>query len=318
MTTADKVRALIHESGLSQKAYAQSVGIHHITLCNCLKDDNLSMKSLRKIADKEGISISSLLPDSAPKEEKAPVTSINGYIEYDGIIEAIRSIEDLERVWSRVSGKTNPVSQSPKKAEKPASKPREQKQAEEKPKYKIKCSDEGYAYFYMDVPLSNWWDSVPAIEYDGHTFNSSEAIFMYLKAKHFNDEETAAKIVKADNKTYAQPKSRWDAVKRLGGKVKNYEDKKWAGPNRKAMAIALKQKALYDKEFKRVLLDPQYAGMTFVEASKHDNIWGIGIDMRAAMRAGKAGWQGHNFLGRALTELRNELRPDLAESPKIG
>ena len=319
MTTADKVRALIQESGLSQKAYAQSVGIHHITLCNCLKDDNLSMKSLRKIADKEGIPISSLLPDSAPKEEKVPVPNINGYIEYDGKIEAIRSVEDFERIWKQVSGKTNPVSQSPKTAEKPASKPRKQKQTEvEKPKYNIKCSDEGYAYFYMDVPLSNWWDSVPAIEYDGHTFNSSEAIFMYLKARHFNDEETAAKIVEADNKTYAQPKNRWNAVKRLGKKVKNFEDKKWAGPNRQAMAIALKQKALYDKEFKRVLLDPQYAGMTFCEAAPKDKIWGIGIGMGTAMRVGKAGWQGHNFLGRALTELRNELRPDLAKSPKIG
>lgn len=318
MTTADKVRALIHESGLSQKAYAQSVGIHHITLCNCLKDDNLSMKSMRKIADKEGVPLSNLLPDLAPKEDKAPVPSINGYIEFDGKIEAIRSIEDLERVWTRVSGKTNPVSQSPKKAEKPASKPRKQKQAEEeKPKYNIKCSDEGYAYFYMDVPLSNWWDSVPAIKYDGHTFNSSEAIFMYLKAKHFKDEETAVKIVKTDKKTYAQPDGRWRAVKRLGRRVKNYTDKEWAKHNRKAMATALKQKALYDEEFKRVLLDPQYAGMTFVEASEHDPIWGIGIDANTAMREGKAGWKGHNFLGRALTDLRDELRPDLKISPKI-
>lgn len=276
------------------------------------------MKSLKKIADKEGIPISSLLPDSTPKEEKAPAPLINGYIEYEGKIEAIRSIEDLERVWKRVSGKTNPVSKSPKKTEKPASKPRKQKEkVEEKPKYNIKCSDEGYAYFYMDVPLSNWWDSVPAIEYDGRTFNSSEAIFMYLKAKHFKDEETAEKIVEADKKTYSQPDGRWRAVKRLGKQVKNFTDKEWAGPNRKAMATALKQKALYDEEFKRVLLDPQYAGMTFVEASKRDKIWGIGIDANTAMREGKAGWKGHNFLGRALTDLRNELRPDLAKVEKI-
>ena len=119
MTTADKVRALIHESGQSQKAYAQSVGIHHITLCNCLKDDNLSMKSLKKIADKEGIPISSLLPDSTPKEEKAPAPLINGYIEYEGRIQAIRNIEDLERVWKQVSGKTNPISKSTNKKETP-------------------------------------------------------------------------------------------------------------------------------------------------------------------------------------------------------
>jgi len=168
----------------------------------------------------------------------------------------------------------------------------------------------------MDVPLSNWWDSVPAIKYDGHTFNASESIFMYLKAKHFKDDDTAAKIVAADNKTYAQSKSRWDAVKRLGKQVKGFSDEEWKGPNRKAMYAALKQKAKYDKEFKRVLFDPKYAGMTFVEASKYDKIWGIGIDAKTAMEVGEKGWKGHNFLGRALTDLRNELRPDLAKKPK--
>lgn len=318
MTTAEKVRDLIDKGGFSQTAFAKKVGIHHITLCNCLKEDNFSMKSLKKIALAQGISIGTLLPDNTVKEEKTPPPPINGYIEYDGKIEAIKSVEDLSRLWTRVSGMANLVSNSTKKKEKITSEPRKQTtKVEEKPKYNIKCSDEGYAYFYKDVPLSNWWNSVPAIQYDGHTFNSSEAIFMYLKAKHFKDEETAAKIVETDKKTYAKPDGRWRAVKRLGSKVKNLNNKEWAKHNRKAMTTALKQKALYDEEFKRVLLDPQFAGMTFCEASKYDQIWGIGIDANTAMREGKAGWKGHNFLGRALTDLRNELRPDLAKAEKI-
>ena len=131
MTTAEKVRALIQKSELSQKAYAQSVGIHYTTLCNCLKDDNLSMKSLKMIADKEGVTIDSLLPDSNPREEKAPAPLINGYVEYDGKIEAIRSVEDLERVWKQVCGKTSPVSKSANKNEKtPKAKGKKQKTAE--------------------------------------------------------------------------------------------------------------------------------------------------------------------------------------------
>ena len=318
MTTAEKVRELINKGGLSQIAFAKKVGIHHITLCKCLKEDNFSMKSLKKIALAQGVSIDTLLPDNALKEETKPTPPINGYIEYDGKIEAIKCVEDLARLWSRVSGMANLVSNSTKKEEKATSTQRKQKRTEEeKPRYNIKCSDEGYAYFYSGVPLSNWWNSVPAIQYDGHTFSSSEAIFMYLKAKHFKDEETAAKIVEADKKTYAQPDGRWRAVKRLGKQVKNFSDREWAGPNRKAMATALKQKALYDEEFKRVLLDPQYAGMTFVEASPYDRIWGIGISATTAMKKGVSGWKGHNFLGRALTDLRNELRPDLEKTPKI-
>ena len=54
----------------------------------------------------------------------------------------------------------------------------------------IRCTDE-YVYFYQDTPLSNWWVSEPPIEYDNHTFTSSEALFMYLKAKLFRDEYMA-------------------------------------------------------------------------------------------------------------------------------
>ena len=490
MTTAEKIRALIAESKMPQREFAKSIGIHPVTLSKCLSSDNFSMKTLRKIAERHGVSVASLLPDKKRNVKVKEQQTINGYIEYNGKIEAVRSVEDLRALLERISPSIKPVIESNKEnralifdldntlinsdAKRPLLKqrpldwkaidgciskyrlydgivdvlqwakdngikvgivsstkkdhivkvlkyfgltgyidiiignhrsykkphpkliemaleglgakaenaifigdheedaemcaranirfagciwdshhkmelselgcktiskpdeikellnnlntiplleprqkkvdrtPRQAKQTkEEKPKYDIRCSEEGYAYFYKDVPLSNWWDSVPAIEFDGHSFNASESIFMYLKAKHFKDEETAAKIVEADNKTYDKPKKRWDAVKTLGKKVKNFSDKEWAGPNRKAMATALKQKALYDEEFKKVLLDPKYAGLTFVEASKYDQIWGIGINAKTAMEVGRAGWKGHNFLGRALTELRNKLRPDL-------
>lgn len=496
MTTGEKVRDLMEKSGLSQKKFADSVGINPVSFCNYLKKDNFSLKMIHRMAESLQIPYTDLLPDLATKEEKIPEPFINGYIEYDGKIEAVRSVDDIERLLERIRETANPVStivkepccllfdldntlinsdaKRPYLAQKPLdwqaihaqipkyrlydgiedvlqwakdngikvgivssarrdhiekvlahfnlsgfidiiignqwaykkpnpkliemaleglgvnsdrtlymgdhevdaemcarasvrfvgclwdcyhkdelavfgcktiSKPQEIKELisnlesiplleskknkaakqqkkkqvkKEKPKYNIRCSDEGYAYFYMDVPLSNWWDSVPAIQYDGHTFNASESLFMYLKAKHFKDEEAAAKIVEADNMTYEKPKQRWDAVKKLGRKVKNFDVKEWAGPSRAAMAIALKQKAQYDEEFKKVLLDPQYAGMTFCEASPRDPKWGIGIDAKTAMEVGRAGWKGHNFLGRALTDLRNELRPDLKKSQKNG
>ncbi len=313
MTTAEKVRSLMAKSGQSQKAFAVSAGIHPITLCKCLKEDSFSMTSLKKIAKAQGVSISSLMPSNREKKMQ-PAPLINGYIEYDGTIEAIKSVEDLERVWNRVSGKTTPVcKQTTEPQEASSIHPKEKQSGKATPKYDIRCSDEGYAYFYQDVPLSNWWDSVPAIEYDGHYFNASESIFMYLKAKCFGDDATATKIVETDNKTtYKQPESRWRAVKKLGRAVEGFDDKVWARHNRDAMRTALKQKVKYDEEFQRVLFDPKYAGMTFCEASPRDTIWGCGLSKREAMEKGRAGWEGHNFLGRALTDLRNEMRPDLA------
>ena len=87
---------------------------------------------------------------------------------------------------------------APKKAKEKAPK-KEKAKTEKEPKVKkasdtIKCSDK-YAYFYQDTPLSNWWASNPRIPYDGHLFASSEALFMYLKAKGMGDVDVALQIV---------------------------------------------------------------------------------------------------------------------------
>ena len=67
------------------------------------------MKTLKKIAEYQGVSIDSLLSDSTPKEVVAPSPSLNGYIEFDGHIEAVRSIEDIERLLERVKKAANPI-----------------------------------------------------------------------------------------------------------------------------------------------------------------------------------------------------------------
>lgn len=44
-----------------------------------------------------------------------------------------------------------------------------------------------------------------------------------------------------------------------------------------------------------------------VEASPHDKIWGIGLDKDDERAWRKATWQGTNFLGYILTEVRDEI-----------
>lgn len=65
MTTADKIRELIEEKGLTQRQFAELVGIHYITLCNNLKNDNFSHKSVEKVAKTFGLSVYDLLADEA-------------------------------------------------------------------------------------------------------------------------------------------------------------------------------------------------------------------------------------------------------------
>ena len=160
----------------------------------------------------------------------------------------------------------------------------------------VRCTDD-YAYFYQGVPFSNWWTS-PPIEYDGHSFSSSESVFMYLKAIRFGDTEIAEKIAKS---TYSKAKA-------LGKEVKGFNYIVWCAAREQAMYTALEQKYKYDKEFREALMSEAYAGKTFVEASKKDDIWGIGAEASdMVLKKGKAGWKGTNLLGETLTRLRDDI-----------
>ncbi len=118
MTTAEKVRALIAESGHPQKEFAASVGIHPVTLSKGLSNDDLSMKSLKKIADWKGISVAALMPDKKRMTRKPKQPSVNGYIEFDGKIEAVRSVEDLERVLLALKENSFSISKTKQSLEK--------------------------------------------------------------------------------------------------------------------------------------------------------------------------------------------------------
>ena len=179
--------------------------------------------------------------------------------------------------------------------------------------FNVKCSYDGYAYFYQNVPFSNFCAGDTQLEFDGHKFNSSEAVFMYQKAMLFGDTEVASKIVETDNdSSFETLLKRCTAVKKLGRKVRGFVQETWDAECYGMMYKAIECKADYDMEFLRLLLSSEYAGLTFVEATHRDLIWANGLSIKDSMELGRAGWTGQNLLGQALTELRNKLRPDLA------
>ena len=169
----------------------------------------------------------------------------------------------------------------------------------------IKCSN-GYAYFFQDTPLSNWWRSTPSIPYDGHKFTSSEALFMYLKAKGMGDDECALKIVEADNDTSFTEKKRFALVKKLGRQCK-FNEATYLEMREEWMRTALTAKLKVDAAFKDVLMAQEFYGLTFVEASPFDAVWGIKTSAtKKVLAEGEAAWKGLNLLGKLLTQLRDE------------
>ena len=87
---------MIEEKGLTQRQFAELVGIHYITLCNNLKNDNFSHKSVEKIADALHLSIYDMLADEA--QGKATFSNVEGYIEYNGKIQKIKDFRNLKKL----------------------------------------------------------------------------------------------------------------------------------------------------------------------------------------------------------------------------
>lgn len=148
--------------------------------------------------------------------------------------------------------------------------------------------------FFWRGPLSQWYLSDFIV--DGIRYNTAEQYMMYMKAVIFHDKETARKILNTKS-----PKIQ----KLLGRQVKNFHVDKW---NNKACSVVYKgnyAKFTQNEDLYNYLLST--APKLLVEASPVDLIWGIGLDEETAIVTPKNQWKGKNWLGKTLTNLRNDL-----------
>lgn len=157
-----------------------------------------------------------------------------------------------------------------------------------------------HVYFWGEF-LSNWYPARFTEAREGKTleFHNSEQYFMYEKAKAFGDEETAMRILFEGS----NPKQ----AKSLGRKVKGYSDEVWDKMRYKVMVRANLLKYLQNKDLEKLLLNEEFDGKNFVEASPIDRIWGIGCDEATALDD-ESNWNGQNLLGKALDEVRSILK----------
>jgi ribA/ribD-fused uncharacterized protein len=159
---------------------------------------------------------------------------------------------------------------------------------------------EKHVFFWGEFP-SNWHPARFVVERDGKEleFFNSEQYFMYEKAVMFGDEVTAMRILFEGK----DPKK----AKTLGRQVKNYDDKIWEKVRYQIMVYANMHKYLQNKELRELLLNKEFDGKKFVEASPFDGIWGIKCDEATALDD-ESNWNGLNLLGKALDEVRSILK----------
>ena len=282
-----KLQPNLHKANL-QEQRAEAIKNRHIAYL-----DKLPVEFIREYLQARETA------SNAPKEVAAEVVEVAKQapvevVEAPKKIKAPKVAEEIEQAHIAETCETKLIITESQELIRLKSKKRKRQERHIEPNSDIRCTDK-FVYFYQNTPLSNWWTSEPYIPYDGHLFASSEALFMYLKAKVFRDDVIAE----------IMPKTHYDAAKALGGIVRNFSEDVWHREREKAMYIALKAKLAVDEAYKSTLLSEEYRGKTFVEASPSDSNWGIKQSIDDAYNG--APWKGLNLLGKLHTILRDEL-----------
>ncbi len=149
-------------------------------------------------------------------------------------------------------------------------------------------------FFPCDIHVTSDWYERPV---DIH-FSCSEQYFMWLKATYFGDDEVAGEIIKASTPQEA---------KKLGRKVKNFNDEEWKEIRETAMWNAVWLKFSQNEGLKKIISDPLFAKRKFVEGSPVDKIWGVGLVWSDPKIGDEKNWNGLNLLGKTLDKVRFHL-----------
>lgn len=155
--------------------------------------------------------------------------------------------------------------------------------------------------FFWGEEFSNFFPCNITFKFGNKTmhFKTSEQMFMWLKAKTFNDTEIADKILLAETPHEA---------KKLGRKIKNFSDDIWIEKRKNAMKLALRHKFSDENpELVEFITNSRFDDKIFVEASPFDKIWGIGLAENDELADNPENWKGFNLLGECLNEIRKEL-----------
>lgn len=134
---------------------------------------------------------------------------------------------------------------------------------------------------------------------DDEIWISSEQFFMAHKAKCFDDYESYKRIRMATTP---------EEAKKIGRKVKNFDDKIWDLVKYQIMKDGVLAKFSQNEDLKKFLLLPEFENKIFVEGSPFDAVWGVKMDYRNPDIDDENNWQGQNLLGKVLDEVREILK----------
>ncbi len=199
----------------------------------------------------------------------------------------------------------------------------------------MSADNNNFCFFWRTFsPFSQWHPALFTVK--DIVFTSAEQFMMYCKAKLFNDEVVAQKILKLNETTpilfkfidghfqkegYSKNDilkdenllAEWNKAQRkikdLGKEVANFKEEEWCKHRENYVYRGNFEKFTQNEDLKKELLNTGNAIM--VEASPYDKIWGIGMKKDHPNATDPNKWFGLNLLGKILTQLKNNLRIEM-------
>ena len=150
------------------------------------------------------------------------------------------------------------------------------------------------AFFGRQCFLSNFHPA-PFVE-NGTSYSCSEQYYLYHKSMFFNDDATAAAIMRAKDPVL---------MKSLSHRIKGLNNAKWEKKARSCMERGCTLKFSQNEKLLQKLL--QTKG-NLVEANKHDNFFSCGLSLEDPNISEQSRWAGQNMLGSILVALRQTFR----------
>ncbi len=147
--------------------------------------------------------------------------------------------------------------------------------------------------------FSNWYPA--EFDYAGIHYVNSEQFMMYQKVAMFRRFDLGEKILNTTDP--------YKCKKIAGQHFPEFDSDIWEMTCRTVVKRGVKAKFQQNKDILSLLLGTGNA--ILAECSKKDDKWGIGIDISDPARFEIRDWQGKNYLGIILMEVRDELRREI-------
>lgn len=127
----------------------------------------------------------------------------------------------------------------------------------------------------------------------------NEQFMMAEKARLFGDRDTLKKILNSDSPS---------EHKNLGRQVNSFSTETWNKICKSVVVAGNLARFNYDQRSQELLLAT--GNKCLVEASPKDKIWGIGLAPNDERALDRKNWQGTNWLGESLMQVRQQIIAD--------